>query len=365
LRVPALFLPLVVVAVLIAAVPAQADPIEDKQAEAEQVLADIQALDSQLEHAIEAYNGATVKLEAIRADLRVNRHRLGVARGNLSQAQQRLGARLRDLYISGQGNSTLEVILGARSLDDLLNRIDTVDRVSDEDTQVLSEVRRFRTQVEHRAVVLRNARIQQERVVAERAAAKSRIEEGLAERARLLASIRSEIVRLQEEERRRQEWLLRQAQARLAAQRAAQQQALDDTVVGVTAETPEGTTVAPPARYGGAVGVALEYLGTPYVWGASGPSGFDCSGLVSYVYNQLGVSLPHHAASQWNQGVYVSRDQLQAGDLVFFDGLGHVGIYMGNDQFVHSPHTGDVVKISNMHDGWYSSSFVGGKRVLR
>ena len=69
-----------------------------------------------------------------------------------------------------------------------------------------------------------------------------------------------------------------------------------------------------------------------------------------FVYSQVGVSLPHHAADQYNYGVPVSRDQLEPGDLVFFDGLGHVGIYIGSGQFIHAPHTGDVVKISSLND---------------
>ena len=78
---------------------------------------------------------------------------------------------------------------------------------------------------------------------------------------------------------------------------------------------------------------------------------------------QVGVSLPHNAAAQYGYGVYVPRDQLQPGDLVFFDGLGHVGIYIGGDQFIHSPHTGDVVKISSLSDSWYAATYVGAKRV--
>ena len=83
-----------------------------------------------------------------------------------------------------------------------------------------------------------------------------------------------------------------------------------------------------------------------------------------YVYAQIGVSLPHHAASQYGMGSPVSRDQLQAGDLVFFNGLGHVGIYIGGGQFIHSPHTGDVVKISSLSDSWYASTWVGGAQDL-
>ena len=92
-----------------------------------------------------------------------------------------------------------------------------------------------------------------------------------------------------------------------------------------TAPAPEIITSAPPSQYGGVVGIAMQYLGIPYVYGGSSPSGFDCSGFVMYVYGQMGVSLPHYTVAQYAMGVPVGRDELQPGDLVFFDGLGHVG----------------------------------------
>jgi cell wall-associated NlpC family hydrolase len=129
----------------------------------------------------------------------------------------------------------------------------------------------------------------------------------------------------------------------------------------------EQQETAPPPPPGGhpeSVGIALRYLGVPYVYGGASPEGgFDCSGFVMYVYAQLGISLPHHAASQYGTGAAVDRSQLQPGDLVFFDGLGHNGIYIGGDQFVHAPHTGDVVKISSLDEDWYASRWVGARRL--
>jgi cell wall-associated NlpC family hydrolase len=106
----------------------------------------------------------------------------------------------------------------------------------------------------------------------------------------------------------------------------------------------------------------MQYLGVPYRWGGASPSGFDCSGLVMYAFAQVGVGLPHSSYAQYGMGSAVPRSDLQPGDLVFFDGLGHVGIYVGGGSFIHAPHTGTVVQISSL-SGWYASTYVGARRI--
>jgi cell wall-associated NlpC family hydrolase len=128
-------------------------------------------------------------------------------------------------------------------------------------------------------------------------------------------------------------------------------------------EAEVATPAAPAPTHGGVVGIAMQYLGVPYVWGGASPSGFDCSGFSMYVFAQIGVSLPHHAASQYGMGSPVSRSELAPGDLVFFNGLGHMGIYIGGDQFIHAPHSGDVVKISSLSQDWYARTWVGARRL--
>jgi peptidoglycan DL-endopeptidase CwlO len=120
--------------------------------------------------------------------------------------------------------------------------------------------------------------------------------------------------------------------------------------------------ILPPTRGQKAVGIALRYLGTPYRWAGASPAGFDCSGFVMYVYGKLGIGLPHSSSMLWEVGRPVARHDLRRGDVVFFNGLSHVGIYVGGGRFVHSPHSGDVVKISRFSEDWYASTYDGARR---
>jgi cell wall-associated NlpC family hydrolase len=108
--------------------------------------------------------------------------------------------------------------------------------------------------------------------------------------------------------------------------------------------------------------IATAYLGVPYVWSGSSPAGFDCSGLVAYVYSRVGISIPHNAAQQFRYGTPVPRSDLAAGDLVFFDRLRHNGIYVGDGRFVHATPPGGVT-IARLDDDWFRQRWVGARRL--
>lgn len=118
------------------------------------------------------------------------------------------------------------------------------------------------------------------------------------------------------------------------------------------------------------VAMAKRYLGVPYVYGGSSPSGFDCSGFTSFVYRQLGYSINRTADAQLANGVAVSRNELRPGDLVMFKRPGnstvhHVGIYVGDGMMIHAPQTGDVVKYTNINTGYYNSVYYAARRIVR
>jgi hypothetical protein len=107
---------------------------------------------------------------------------------------------------------------------------------------------------------------------------------------------------------------------------------------------------------------ARRFVGVPYRWGGSSPrGGFDCSGFVAFVYRHFGVRLPHYTYSQYGRGRYISRRRLEPGDLVFFNGLSHVGLYVGSGRFIHAPHSGARVRVDLIGRG---GSFAGARRLV-
>jgi peptidoglycan DL-endopeptidase CwlO len=353
---------------VVAVSPAEPGQISSKRAEAERVLAQIDAIDMELDRAVEAYNGATVQLETINRDLAANQKRLVTARANLAAAHKRVANRVLALYTS-QEPDALAVLLGASSLGDLIERIDSVNRISKDDARIAEEVTRFRNEVRTRQQHLVQAQAQQRTIVAQRAARRSAIEGQLAERQTLLASIKDEISKLQAAEQARQETLAREARAQLRStqtQTSGKQQSppppSDPPPPAPSPSLSPPPASPPPSTHAGVVGIALRYLGVPYRWGGASPSGFDCSGFLVYVFAKVGVYLPHSSYMQFRLGRFVPRSALQPGDAVFFNGASHVGIYIGSGRFVHAPHTGDVVKISSRGEGWYGSTYVGARR---
>ncbi|HSD03262.1 MAG TPA: NlpC/P60 family protein [Gaiellales bacterium] len=328
------------VAAGVSAPGASADTLSQKRAQARAAQAHLTALESAAETRIEAYDRIHQKFVNTRDAMRLNLQSLAVARANLKSAEQRLEASLTETYKNG-GEDALSYLLAARSISELVDQVQVMQRVNGINKTLLNQVTRYKSEVSDRqarlAKQLKLVKAQQKASAAARASALAAVNRQKSYISGLKASI--------------QKILDEQAAARERAAQAAAGQGVSTTNI----PAPPSSTLG-----GQAVAIAEQYLGVPYVWGGASPSGFDCSGLVMYVYGQLGVSLPHNAAAQMSMLPAVPLSDLQPGDLVFFNGASHVGIYVGNGTMIHAPHTGTVVQFGSIND---EGSITGAARV--
>lgn len=321
--------------------PAFAAPADDKRAQAQQIKGQIDELDVQLEVAAEQYNEAKSGYDAVTAAVKESEARAAELTARQDQLEVNLSTRVQGMYRQGPLGA-LEILLGASSFQEFAATWDLLQTMNNNDASRVAELKRTRAELQ---TVLEQLAVQQAEAKAQADAMKANktaIESQMAERQQLLSGIEAEIAELQR-------------QAEEAARRAAAAARAKSRPPATDFGTPTG------AAHGDVVQVALSKLGSPYRWAAAGPDSFDCSGFTMWCYAQVGIALPHSSRSQISVGERVSRDNLKPGDLVFFGGstIHHVGIYIGGGNFVHSPSTGDVVKITSLAS---RSDYVGASR---
>ena len=351
----AVLLLLLAILLIGAIVPAvsQATTAAQKRAQAKAVKAQIGALDDRLEMATEQYNFASIKLSEVQARVADNKLRLDIAGENLKFSRETLALRAEAIY-KQHSIDMLDVILATQSFDELISSLDLMQRLSQNDSTIVNSVEKLKNEIRQRRVTLLADEKKAARIVAQRVAMKGQIESSLAERQTMLKGIEKEVARLERQEAAEA--------ARLATLAAQQHPAAPNVPIGgYGAHTGAG---AHPEI----VAIAQKYLGVPYVYAGSTPSGgFDCSGFTMYVYAQIGITLYHNAQMQHDSVQLIARDALQPGDLVFFGysstSIHHVGIYVGSgpygsNTFIHSPHTGDVVSYQDLG---YSDFYIGGR----
>jgi peptidoglycan DL-endopeptidase CwlO len=337
---------------------AHAEPqsVRAKRAQVAQLQRQLEAVGIRVEAAAERYNGARWRFEGIQSRIVQNQRDLTTTQANLGKARTRLTGRLRALYRQPDPSPAV-VLLSSGSITAATEQLRMLNRIGQQDIDVVQSVKSLK----QRIIVTREklvkdrgkARVQ----LAARTREKRAIEGLLRQRQRVLNAASGELRRaIAQEQARVRQQAERTRRAAIAAQAPIRGDGASGSgpTVALTGSLPSGSGNAEAAR------IALQYQGVPYVWGGATPSGFDCSGLASYAFAKVGKSVPHYTGAIWAAFPRVPYDQLQAGDLVFFHGLGHMGIYIGNGQMVHAPHTGDVVRIANMADR--AGSYVGAVR---
>ena len=310
-----------VLGLLFAAVPAEAAP--STAAEAAELVAarghDLEALTEEFNEAREALAAQTQAAKEAAATLEK-------ARAELATAQERVRGIARAAY-TGEGQGSLRAFMTSNSADDLVDRVTTLQSIAGHQNEILGSAAQANVAAaQAQATAVRSAAEAQKQfddVSAQQADLEGQIAEYQAVYERLSAQEKAAVAAAPHKER---------------ASRAERTEAPPVSSAPVVANSQAAQI---------AVDAAMAQRGKPYVWAASGPNSFDCSGLVQYAYAAAGIDLPHSSRMQAGVGQSVSRDELQPGDLVaFYSPISHIGIYIGNGQMVHAPSTGDVVKVS-------------------
>ncbi|MFI1756323.1 NlpC/P60 family protein [Streptomyces sp. NPDC020571] len=304
----------------------------------DEVKAKVDKLYEEAEQATEKYNGAKEKQEKLQKEVSTIQDNVARGQEELNELRDGLGSMASAQYRSGGIDPSLQLFLSADP-DNYLDKASTLDQLSGQQVEALKKI-----QVKQRDLAQQRSEASEKlkdlsATRTELGNKKKEVQGKLSSAQKLLNTLTAqEKAALQQEEQR--------------SNRASERQVLTG-----------GSSTPASGRAGAAFAAAQSKIGTPYVYGATGPSSFDCSGLTSWAYAQAGVGIPRTSQAQANYGTRISSmNDLQVGDLVFFfSDLHHVGLYAGNGQVLHAPRTGTNVRYESM--GTIGGPFMFGVRV--
>jgi cell wall-associated NlpC family hydrolase len=305
-------------ALALPAVPAQAKPKETLS----QAKAKLDKLNSQVDHLDNKFNKAKDEWKAAKAKLDTLNKSVGEDKKTYEQMRERVAQLAASAYKSGGQAGDIPTLVSAKNPQDILDQISIFTQVSRNRS---SEV----TQFLNAAQMLQRQQAQAQQAT-----------DDLSQKKNALLSEQKKIKKTVSEQQK--------LVYRLGGG--------GSTTIGGTYNGPASGNARTVLKW------AYSKLGTPYVYGGTGPNGYDCSGFVMMAWRQAGVSLPRVVPDQYNATRRVARADLAPGDLVFFDSLGHVGLYVGGGTFIHAPHTGSSVKTDSINDSYYSSHYAGAGR---
>ena len=376
--------------------PARADQIDDKRAEAQRIAHQLDELRRAQIQLAEDYNEANLRLDKANSDIAGAQVRVQAATREYEKHKAEARLYAIEGYVHGNDSPAINAVLTTDG-DKAPQKQGYLQAANRQRQDTVDQLRSTRHQLDTEIAGLDQAKADASAAASNATNAKRSNDDKVAEQARLNDRAQGELGALVREEQQRQAQEQQRANearlAELASAEKARQATESDRASTTAPRPPAGDTltarpettnspvqpgptgpapaprpapgpVAPPApkpappppsapvppsgKGAAAAGIAMGQLGVPYVYGGATPRGFDCSGLVMWAYAQVGVSLPHATSAQWAATQPISMSELQVGDLIFFYGLGHVGIYIGGGSVVHAPHTGDVVRVERV-----------------
>ena len=385
---------------------------DELTAKIDEITGQVYALNAEIEPLMETIENNKAEVEEIKIEVENTEKEIETTKADIEKSEEVLGKRIREFYKSGGQVNYLTLLFSAESFNDLISKIDSTTRIVNIDKELIAELEEKKANLNEKVTVLEERKAEVIKLTEESEAALDELNAKKAEQEiaieqlnaeqeefeknylsvserKLVAhqqsvletsndknelqaaidqltsirdnQIKSEIVKQEISDSiyygtiKLEEIIEAEEaeEAEEAAKAAAQQQISSPNRGEITSGT------ASSASGNAIVSYAYNFIGTPYVYGATGPDTFDCSGFTSYVYaNAAGINITRTTYSQMGVGTPVSYDQLQPGDLVFTYGGDHVGIYVGGGQYIHAPQPGDSVKVGNV------TSFYCARRVL-
>jgi peptidoglycan hydrolase CwlO-like protein len=321
----------------------QADIATDKaklkqiQSQRDELETKVSRMDNQIESIMLEINKNDANIAKTQKDIELTQIDIAKAEEEIQAEQALFESRVRSMYISGTATSNIEILLDSKSLDDLISRAENMKRIINYNISIINDYKAKKEALDQKKAKLAAAKENLLALKSENEAKLTDLNKEKADQNALIAQLKAQESKYGAQIRAAEAAALAASQAAIAKIRKS------STGVAVS----RGSAIY---SSNAVIAYASNYLGVPYVWGGTTPSGFDCSGYVQYVFAHFRINLPRVASDQQGVGTYVTRDQLKPGDLVFFgDPAHHVGIYVGDGCMIHAPHTGDVVKIQKLN----------------
>lgn len=347
----------------------------------------IDALTVQIEPLFAAVQKNNDEIKKAKNEIKNTEKQIEKAKGEIKEKEELLGERMRSVYKSGgQGGSYLSIVLSSNSLGDLISKVEAVGKIVGIDKKIINDLDARKKELDYKVSKLSDKNTELDNLNKENQAKISELDIKKKEQEVVIVQLKDErakiVVDLTESERSLLSYFVDvinnssssadELNSAITGLRTVRGQLKSSVIDGEAVNAIEKakeliTQKATPSRgdlsqaTGNAASIlayAYQFIGRPYVYGATGPSSFDCSGFTSYVMNRYGVGLGRTTYDQIGQGSSVSYGNLQPGDLVFTNGVGHVGIYVGNGNMIHAPRPGESVKVGPIY------GFSSARRVL-
>lgn len=332
--------------------------VEELTAKAAAVQAEIDAFNEEFLMKTEEHNKCLEDLSAANARMAELRRTVADARAEQAKQQAQLAQRLKAIYMSGGRDQLLQMLLPADGLQDLYNRVRLVSTLADRDRVLVTNLKESGSRLGMLAEAAEHQKAEQLRLRDELQVRAKEIEAKIAQRERILAAVDQRVAAIVQQERQRQAAEQARLQAELQARLEAELQARLALLAAQQSVLNGGQLYQGKlpqidnALTNQLVETAAYYMGVRYVWGGNRPStGMDCSGFTRYVFRQHGVTLPHYSGYQARMGVPVPLEEIQPGDLVAFGSpVHHVGIYIGDGLYIHTPSEVKIAKLAKRKD---------------